>query len=407
MSIAQPQETEPETFASIMNQAREDTERTKERLQALSERQPPSTINDTDKQAINGFLSTANDVKGVMTSVTKSVKQWKAPAKQGGKGKEKGSGRKGVGFSVTQGAKNETAEMEERYAIGHELFSRDLANALKSPKYSIEVWYEGIPEASAPNIFADATYGLFCLASGIQGLAPHEMSAVLAKVLAEDLEADVLKSFEQTPINEMTAEHLYQLFQEAEATSGALNRRPRVMLLQHIMLASHSLKAALSWSRLEKGDGDNGKKHVIRAAYAAKCKAEGIAVDYDSPGCKTFGRRIRDYNTGINRFLEAYTKKRSILLLCPQLSVHRFVSPHLGPKLKSAIAQINFSEEEYQAREQVHLAILQEVIGIIGKGKQDLTSALKDINDAIGQPSRPNKRARVQAGSSSGTTNPV
>ncbi|KAL5638126.1 hypothetical protein ACGC1H_004993 [Rhizoctonia solani] len=330
------------------------------------------------------------DMKSLIVVATKSIKEWKGKK---GKGKAKARPKQG-GFTVTQTAKNTNAEIEERTAIGNAGFNEDLAKAMKDPKYSIPAWYEGISEASAPNMFVDATYGLFCVAAGIEELPREEMSVALASALTDTLEVEVLQSFEKTRIDDIRPEHLYQFFEEAHTTSNAVNRRPRVMLLQHIVLAIHSLKAALGWSRLEKGDGENGKKRIVREAYAADCKAKGLPLDYDLPAFKTFAKKIKDYNTGVNRFLQAYIELRSILLLLPQLGAQRFISPQLGPKLKEAVAKMDF-EDEAQDRERVHHAILQGVIVILGSEKQDLSGALKDINEAILTAERPNKRART------------
>ncbi|KAG8749833.1 hypothetical protein FRC11_010978, partial [Ceratobasidium sp. 423] len=252
-----------------------------------------------------------------------SVKEWRAPKRKGGgKGSDKSNKKpKGAGFTT----KETNLDMEERMAVvtrnvGNDGFKEDLAKAMKDYKYSIQAWYEGVSEASAPNMFVEVSYGLYFIAAGLQGLAPEEMSS-------------------------------------------------------------------LGWSQLEKGDIENGKKQVVRETYAAHCEAKHKPVDYKSDDFKTFVAQIKDYNSGFNRFLLAYKKLGSVLLLCPQLiSAHRFLSPHLGPKLKEAIIGMDFPQGERQSREHVHNAILMKVVAIPGDERQDLAGALKDIDQTIAQP---------------------
>ncbi|CAE6436351.1 unnamed protein product [Rhizoctonia solani] len=376
--------SDSEDIASIINEAREDMKRAHERVQKISKRQAPLTVTSTEGEAIDGLLTEMGNMKSLIVVTTKSIKEWTG---------KKGKGKRALpkqGFTVTQTAKNINAEIEERTAIGNAGFNEDLAKAMKDPKYSISAWYEGISEASAPNMFVDATYGLFCVAAGIEELPLEEMNVALASVLTDTLEAEVLQSFEKTRVGDIQPEHLYRFFEEAHTTSNAVNRRPRVILLQHIVLAIHSLKAALGWSRLEKGDGENGKKRIVREAYASHCKAKGLPLDYDLPAFRTFAKKIKDYNTGISRFLQAYIQLGSILLLLPQLGAQRFISPQLGPRLKEAVARL-----DEESRERVHRAILQGVIVILGSEKQDLAGALKDIDEAILTAERPKKRARI------------
>ncbi|CAE6458283.1 unnamed protein product [Rhizoctonia solani] len=377
------------TTASIIADTMADIKRVKTRLQLLSTTQAPTSMGSDDAAAVKQLLVEMGDMKGVMSQAKKSVQQWKdssqAPSKRKvrDKGRERPSKRKR--FDIIQKPKNANLEMEERMAVGNDGFSEDLAIAMKGHKYTIQEWYEGISEMSAPNMFVDASYGLYCIAAGLEETETEKMNVVLAQVLADTLETDIMKAIPQTPIKEIQAKHLYRFYKESNDPSHAVNRRPRIVLLQNIVSGIHSLKSSLGWSRLEKGDIENGKKRVVRDAYAVHCQEQGLALDYESSGYVDFARGIKAYNTGVNRYFDAYKKLGSVLLLCPQLSPQRFISSTLGPRLKEAISGMEISDDEGQTRECTHDGILAGVIAILDNENCNLAAGLKDVKEEIGR----------------------
>ncbi|CAE6535026.1 unnamed protein product [Rhizoctonia solani] len=243
--------------------------------------------------------------------------------------------------------------------------------AIEAPALSIEAWFESISEADGKNRFIDAAHGLLCIAPGIEEMSEEDMSLAL-------VDQSRATSVGHAAQKERRPKDLHYYYKETRAKKGALNKRSRVALLQHIVLSIHTLKSALAWRRLENGYGENGKMTIVMEAYSEE---EGCDVNFGSQAFKSFHKSIKDYDTGCARFLDAYLQLGSNLLLCQRLRLQRFSNPVLGPKLAEAVGWVVLPEAEANRRERIHKQALDLVISILGGSEHsELIEALADIN---------------------------
>ncbi|CAE6446078.1 unnamed protein product [Rhizoctonia solani] len=149
-----------------------------------------------------------------------------------------------------------------------EEFEAEVKRALEKDKYTVREWFEMILQGKEGTVIQEATSGLYLIATGIASISSSDLTQSLGNVFL-DLQCDIMKAVDQTPINELVPEDLYRRYKSTKNTSSPLNKQSENVLLQHIVL-------------LSKGDpGTEGtKSNVIHQAYEAKCRLKERAVDF-------------------------------------------------------------------------------------------------------------------------------
>ncbi|CAE6427065.1 unnamed protein product [Rhizoctonia solani] len=359
-----------------LNEALVALNQAKEKLDAVSNVSGDQPPNREEKDAAQRLAS----------KIGESVRAWKGP-KRGAPATTTNSIK-----PIKRTKKDQENPGEEDHSgklVGSDGFRQDMQDTLADKQPEIKEWYSTITMGDPGTIFDLASCGLYVVAAGIAECNSREMTSALATVLAVDvLKLDVLKSVKHARIADLDSDELYEFYEAAHNHDHALHRRTQIELLQHCTLGVHALQSAISWSKVEKGTKyKDGRATVVQQWYQKKCLAQGKEVDFNSAEFTTYANGVKDYNSGANRFLLAYKQLGSILLLSPDLNIHRFIKSSLGPKLKKAIAELVEDDKEgkLKRREPMHRRVLFKVIQILDDDEDPmLIAAIKDINKTLG-----------------------
>ncbi|KAG8728904.1 hypothetical protein FRC11_009974 [Ceratobasidium sp. 423] len=363
------------TRVATVNEALTALHQAKGKLKAVSNTQGSQPPNQEENDAAKELNTEMSLVRSAISETKKSAQGWKGPPKRkpskaATKPNKPPKVAKKVRGSlpVESGIKPEFLQDKEEESndgtlVGSECFRKEMQDMMNSGEYTIDEWYKAITAGDPGTIFDLASYGLYVVATGIANVVPKEMTWALAMVLAPHaLKLEVLGSVESARIVDI---HTDELFNDPH---HALNKRPQIELLQHMVLGVQAAQSSITWSRIEKGSKNKeGRGAVVQRWYREKCEAKGEDADFGSSEFGKFASGVKDYNSGANRFLEAYKQLGSILLLCPLFNIYRFLNSDLGPKLKKAIGEMAKDDREgkLKGREPMHRRILFKIICIL------------------------------------------
>ncbi|KAG8712357.1 hypothetical protein FRC11_000346 [Ceratobasidium sp. 423] len=371
------------TRVATVNEALTALRQAKGKLKAVSNTQGSRPPNQEENDAAKELNTEMSLVRSAMSETKKSVQGWKGPPKRKPSKAQKPNKRPKVA------KKDKEEESNDGALVGSECFRKAMQDTMDSGEYTIDEWYKAITAGDPGTIFDLASYGLYVVATGIANVAPKEMTSALAMVLAPHaLKLEVLGSVESARIVDIHTDELFKFYQVASDPHHALNKRPQIELLQHMVLGVQAAQSSIAWSRIEKGSKNKeGRGAVVQRWYREKCQAKGEDADLGSSEFGKFASGVKDYNSGANRFLEAYKQLGSILFLCPLLNIYRFLNSDLGPKLKKAIGEMAEDDREgkLKGREPMHRRILFKIIRILDDDEDPmLIAAIKDIDEALG-----------------------
>ncbi|CAE6472634.1 unnamed protein product [Rhizoctonia solani] len=345
-------------------------------------------MNKPERAAVAEFTKEVGEMKASANAAIESTKGWKranSTRKRPGRGGSSSSSKRSKGNKGQVNSKKtqeSDSESDNEIKIGADGMKERLIEAMDDTSITIPAWFAEMMKAEARNRFIDAAEVLLFIAPGIEEAPTETMFDELMEVLSDDFEKQVLGALDKTSVGEIEPKELHYYFKATTGSKSVLNKHPRGALLQHIVLGVHSLKSALGWARLERGIGENGKSTVVKQTYEVEC--EGNEADFESREFELFASRLKDYHTGCNRFLAAYRRLGSILLLCPRLRFQRFADSRLGPELGRTVRWFVLPEDEYRRREGIHRQVLDLVIAIIeDTEKPELVKALQDIEEEL------------------------
>ncbi|CAE6456064.1 unnamed protein product, partial [Rhizoctonia solani] len=265
-------------------------------------------LNPEESRVADALFTKMTNFRKVLTSGKEAVKGWK---------KKRASTNRVQGSSAKRPrpAPESDEDDESLVLVGSPSFKDEVKKAIKKPNYTAQEWFQMILEGNGGTMFQEATSGLYMVATGIANLPTQALNETVEETLKSPTASEVMELTDQTRIAEIDGEDLYRRYKATKNPSGALNQRTPLYILQHLVLSIHNLQFSLGWSRLSKGDTEGGKSFVVRQAYQARCAIKGIGCDYQSPKFLSFAKKFKDYNTGANRFLDAYLRvNRKVLV---------------------------------------------------------------------------------------------
>ncbi|KDN35868.1 hypothetical protein RSAG8_11230, partial [Rhizoctonia solani AG-8 WAC10335] len=294
-------------------------------------------LNPEESRVADALFTKMTNFRKVLTSGKEAVKGWK---------KKRASTNRVQGSSAKRPrpAPESDEDDESLVLVGSPSFKDEVKKAIKKPNYTAQEWFQMILEGNGGTMFQEATSGLYMVATGIANLPTQALNETVEETLKSPTASEVMELTDQTRIAEIDGEDLYRRYK-------------------------------------------GGKSFVVRQAYQARCTIKGIGCDYQSPKFLSFAKKYKDYNTGANRFLDAYLKLRSAVLICPPLHIQRFLSSRLGPKLKEAVHMLSTHLTlEKEKREKVNRKVLVALIGILVEdedARNQLLVALADVDQTI------------------------
>ncbi|KEP49205.1 hypothetical protein V565_105490, partial [Rhizoctonia solani 123E] len=295
-----------EAAIAAMHQVKQD-------LQVVSNVPSAQKPDKAERDASKTLFTVMGEVQTTMVETRKNVHSWKRPPKA-----KKAAGQKSTGQKPTKRAKltAEDTEEEEEVAgalIGSPEFRNQVKTALNSGEYDLGQWYDNVTMGNPGAMFSLASTGLHIAATGVAEMESKQMASQMVKLLAPDaLETAVLESVQNANVGKVTLGHMARFLMETYDPYHAMNKRPRIEFLQHIVLGVKALQWAMAWSEIEKGSKyQDGRGKVVEDMYKAHRKDKGEPIDdnvefRETDEYRTFASRVKDYNTGANRFLFAY-----------------------------------------------------------------------------------------------------
>ncbi|CCO37288.1 hypothetical protein BN14_11443 [Rhizoctonia solani AG-1 IB] len=137
--------------------------------------------------------------------------------------------------STHQSNKTSTKTAVAREHLVSEEFEAEVKKALEKDKYTVREWFEMILQGKEGTVIQEAISGLYLIATGIASISSSDLTQSLGNVFS-DLQRDIMKAVDQTPINELVPEDLYRRYKSTKNTSNPLNKQLENVLLQHRVL---------------------------------------------------------------------------------------------------------------------------------------------------------------------------